>query len=163
MDARTKKIFKEFQERKSKYVGRMLKLTSRYVEEQVEKMWKERGFEDIRTGHIALIANIHPDGTSVNTLAEKAYTSKQAMSQILKELEEFGYVESTTDPEDKRAKVIKLTEKGIAFIELLLHCGKEIDKRFTKILGKEKMQQFTELQFELVSALYPTYCELMKK
>jgi DNA-binding MarR family transcriptional regulator len=163
MDAPTKKIYKEFMERKSGHIGRLIKLTSRYIEEELERMWKEAGFVDIRTTHLALLANIDPEGINVNTLAEKAFTSKQAMSQILKELEELGYVESLTDPDDKRAKLVRHTPKGITFIGEMIRCIKKIEKHFIKILGKEKMNQLIDIQQELITQLYPNSPNIIRK
>ncbi len=163
MDVKTKKIFKEYLQRKARFVGRLTKLIAKYMDEELEKMWRENGYNDIRILHLPVLVNVHPDGINVNALAEKARSSKQAISQILKELEEFGYVEMSTDPDDKRVKIVTFSEKGIGFISQMLGCAKELEKRFMKMLGKEKLHQLIELQYELVCNLYPNYDENIKK
>ena len=137
MDAKTKKIMKEFEQKRKKYVGKLSAMIHKYIYEQIEKVWQVNGFDDIRVGHLPLLTNIHPDGVSVNSLAEKAYITKQAISQILKELEESGYVETNADANDKRVKIVKLTGRGVAFISKLLECSKNIDNQFASIITRE--------------------------
>jgi hypothetical protein len=38
--------------------------------------------------------------------------SKQAMAQLVAHLEEHGYVERVPDPHDRRAKLVRTTERG---------------------------------------------------
>jgi DNA-binding MarR family transcriptional regulator len=159
MNGKNRKIFKKFENRKEKYIGRLSALLWKHHYASLEKMWQEKGFGDIRNGHLPLIFNIDPEGISVNILAEKALITKQAISQILKEVEELGYVESQPDEKDKRAKVVKLTQRGIDFIATMLECARVLEKNYIKIIGEEKLQQLTELQYELVKGLYPQLYE----
>jgi DNA-binding MarR family transcriptional regulator len=49
----------------------------------------------------------------VTELARRAQVTQQAMGKILKELERMGYVARDIDEGDKRAKEIRLTQRGI--------------------------------------------------
>jgi len=155
MDAKTKKLMKEFESKRIKNCGKLSGMIQKYIYAHIEKVWQESGFTDIRIGHLPLLSNINQAGVSVNSLAEMAYISKQAISQILKELEEMGYVESITNENDKRVRIVKLTDRGVCFIAKLFECIKNIEKQFASIIGKEKLNQLIEIQYELVCGLYP--------
>src|SRR5256885_4959440 len=74
----------------------------------------EHGYDDIRPGHGCVFGHIEPDGSRLTDLAARAGYSKQAVGEGTADLERMGYVERVPDPEDRRAKIIRLTEPGRA-------------------------------------------------
>jgi DNA-binding MarR family transcriptional regulator len=69
-------------------------------------------FEHFRTSHTLLLPHIDLRGTRLTILAERLGVSKQAVGQLVSELEEFGVLERRPDPEDGRAKLVCFTKKG---------------------------------------------------
>jgi DNA-binding MarR family transcriptional regulator len=53
-------------------------------------------------------------GARPSTLAQRAGITKQAISQLARELEARGYVEQVPDSTDTRAKIVRLTKRGLA-------------------------------------------------
>lgn len=72
----------------------------------------EEGHPAIRPGHGCVFRFIDVDGSRVTTMAERAGMSKQAVGEVVDDLEALGYVERIPDPADRRAKLIRLTERG---------------------------------------------------
>ena len=73
----------------------------------------EEGYADIREGYGCVFGFIDIDaGSRVTELAERSGLTKQAVSEVIPELEQLGYVTREPDPRDKRAKIVKLTPKG---------------------------------------------------
>jgi DNA-binding MarR family transcriptional regulator len=71
------------------------------------------GYGDIREGYGCVFGFIDIDaGSRVTELADRSGLTKQAVSEVIPELEELGYVTREPDPGDKRAKIVKLTPKG---------------------------------------------------
>ncbi len=73
----------------------------------------ERGFDDVRPGHGAVL--LHVDrraGSRLGELAGRAGITKQSMMQVIDDLEARGYVRRTPDPDDARAKLVTLTPQG---------------------------------------------------
>ena len=67
----------------------------------------------MRTTHSAVLANIDVEGgTRATVLAERASVTKQAIGEVVSDLEGKGLVHRVPDPEDGRAKLIRLTRKG---------------------------------------------------
>jgi DNA-binding MarR family transcriptional regulator len=52
------------------------------------------------------------DGTRITELARRAEITKQAVGQLVSDMERAGYVERFADPDDQRAKIVKLTQRG---------------------------------------------------
>ncbi|KAA1174102.1 MarR family transcriptional regulator [Marinobacter salinexigens] len=55
------------------------------------------------------------DGTSFNQLKEYLYVSRQNLDGVLKRMERDGHVIRIQDPQDRRARLVVLTESGRAF------------------------------------------------
>src|SRR5215210_5183089 len=75
---------------------------------------RERGFEHVREGHGCVFGFIDiENGSRLTDLAERAGLTKQAVGEAVTELERLGYLTRVPDPHDRRAKIIKLTERGV--------------------------------------------------
>lgn len=55
------------------------------------------------------------DGMLVGELADYLIVSRQNLDGVLKRLERYGYVERVTDPGDRRARQVRMTEAGVTF------------------------------------------------
>jgi DNA-binding MarR family transcriptional regulator len=77
---------------------------------------KELGVTTVQWAVLGALSDPRPTyGMSVGTLADFLVVSRQNLDGVLKRLERDGLVERVTDPEDKRARVVKLTRDGFAF------------------------------------------------
>ncbi len=92
--------------------------------------------------------NIDLNGTNNNDLAVRAKVTKQAMSKVIKELQELGYISSKTDPNDKRSTIFKLTSKGNNFIMCTRETVGELMDEYRKLMGRKN---FDGLLWQLVS------------
>jgi len=54
-------------------------------------------------------------GTSFHQLKEYLYVSRQSLDGVLKRMERDGHVVRIEDPEDRRARLVKLTDQGREF------------------------------------------------
>jgi DNA-binding MarR family transcriptional regulator len=69
---------------------------------------------DVRRAHVAVFEMLDPGGSRVADLARRARMSRQAMGELVDDLQHLGYVQRRADPSDGRAKLVVLTEKGQA-------------------------------------------------
>ncbi len=72
----------------------------------------ESGYGDIRPTHGCVFRFVHEDGMRLTELATFSGMTKQSIGEIVDDLAERGYVERFPDPDDRRAKLIRLTAKG---------------------------------------------------
>jgi DNA-binding MarR family transcriptional regulator len=77
-------------------------------------------------------------GTTVSLLAERARMTKQAMAELVRHLEDHGYVRRVPDPTDGRAKLVLPTDRGDEVIGLAQSLAPEIEERISALLGAER-------------------------
>jgi DNA-binding MarR family transcriptional regulator len=108
-------------------VGQLLMKCGRLFNDMgVEAMRNEMGFEGLRAAHTNLFPHIDLDGTRLTDLAKRVGISKQAVGQLVDELEEMGALERAPDPNDGRAKLICFAREG----------GKSVLLRGLAVLGE---------------------------
>jgi DNA-binding MarR family transcriptional regulator len=104
--------------------------------------WGTNVFYCLRDGGLRLVE-----------LAERTHTTKQAMGYTVNRLEEAGYVERVPDPNDGRAKVIRLTQRGWEMRRVADEIITEVEEECSRRLGEERMRQFEELLKEVSSVV----------
>jgi DNA-binding MarR family transcriptional regulator len=75
---------------------------------------RTRGFDDVRPAHGFAFARLAPGGATITQLAEHLDVTRQAAAQLVDELIAKGYVERRPHPDDARARLIVLTDRGWA-------------------------------------------------
>jgi DNA-binding MarR family transcriptional regulator len=111
------------------------------------------GHPDVRFAHGSVFQFLDDDGTRVGVLAERAQVSKQAMAQLVAHLEEHGYVERVPDPHDRRATLVRATERGREVFAIARAVTADVDARLRRRLGDAKVEQLRTLLQELDAAL----------
>ncbi|MFF0428440.1 MarR family winged helix-turn-helix transcriptional regulator [Streptomyces sp. NPDC004520] len=97
----------------------------------------EEGFEEIRFRHGSVFRFIDPDGTRLTALAERSGFTKQAIAEVVDELERHGYLERTPDPRDRRAKLIRLTDRGRAGQLAAARILGDMERMWARHLGQD--------------------------
>jgi len=112
-----------------------------------------RGHPQVRFPHGNVFQFLDDDGTRVGVLAERAGVTKQAMAQLVAHLEEHGYVERVVDPGDRRAKLVRATDRGREVFAVARELMAEVDERLRVRLGEAKLRRLRALLLELDEAL----------
>ncbi len=121
-------------------IGRLLLHAQRDFDAALNARLRERGYPDVRLAHSALFAHIDPEGTRSSELAERAGMTKQGMGQLVADLEKKGYVERVEDPEDGRARVVRLTKKGWRHVRDAREIIGEIEEAYARRLGDGRLE-----------------------
>ena len=115
---------------------------------------QERGFPDIRVAHSAVVRTIDAEkGSRVTTLAERAGMTKQSMAYLVDSLVELDYLEIVPDPEDKRAKLARLTRRGRKLVATAGALGAEYEGLLAGRIGVDEMAELRRLLTVVVDAL----------
>lgn len=149
MDKELKKQLEEFKAQKSRILGRLLSRAFRLVVDISSEHLVQAGYESYRLGHLILLVHVNVDGSTINELAAHIGISKQAVSKIVKELQEQGYVETEKHPDDARSVLVKITNKGARFTLEWKVCTQVIDARFQEILGADRLELLKDLLLDL--------------
>ena len=96
---------------KQRNLGNLLLRSARLVDALAFERWSA-GHPSIRRAHLQLMPHLDLAGTRITELARRAEISKQAVGQLVTDMEAGGYVERVPDPSDQRAKIVVLTKRG---------------------------------------------------
>jgi DNA-binding MarR family transcriptional regulator len=114
----------------------------------------ERGFAELRPAHGCVFGNIDATGARLTALADRSGLTKQSVGEAVADLEELGFVERVPDPEDGRAKIIRLTPHGADALAAAEEIFADIEARFAAEVGPERFDEFRETLTRL-AALAP--------
>ncbi|MGO1543917.1 MAG: MarR family winged helix-turn-helix transcriptional regulator [Gulosibacter sp.] len=121
----------------------------RSAENRIVDAVKGAGF-DVTLAQSRLLARIAPEGTRISELAEQAQITKQTATALVDRLESVGYVERVPDPEDGRARVVRLTDRALAEIAPIAIAEEErIEAEWREHLGEEEMRRLRSLLEQL--------------
>lgn len=98
-----------------------------------------RGFSDLRPAHGFAFARLAPAGATVTELAAHLGVTRQAASQLVDELISKGYVRREPHPDDARARLIALTERGWACTRAAEQAAADTVRGWAGILGDERL------------------------
>jgi DNA-binding MarR family transcriptional regulator len=72
---------------------------------------------------------------TLTELADLLAVTKQAAIKVVDDMERQGFVERTPDPSDRRAKVLRLTEKGKRVRKAALAASRRMESELRRDLG----------------------------
>jgi DNA-binding MarR family transcriptional regulator len=104
----------------------------------------ESGYAAIRPAHGCVFRFIDREGSRLTDLAERSGHTKQAVGEIVADLEGLGYLERVPDPDDGRAKLIRLTELGWEAEQAALAIFDDIERRWGEQVGEERVAMLRE-------------------
>ena len=93
-------------------LARLLLDALRAVEADVAQTLRDRSAE-LTPRQAAALLLLDRNGTRLTELATRAGVTKQAMMQLVDDLEAQGSVRRRADADDARAKVVQMTSKGM--------------------------------------------------
>ena len=129
----------EIQRIREAHLGRLLLQSARQHHQAVVDGMNALGFQ-IRATHASVIRHVHINGSRVTDVADRAGMTKQAVGQILIELERAGYVRCTIAPRDRRVKTVMFTDKGLRFAAAIGSAVKQADVDFARRIGRPRLR-----------------------
>jgi DNA-binding MarR family transcriptional regulator len=102
------------------------------------------GYDDLHPRHWVVLAYLDEDGIRATELARLSGRHKQIVGRLVDELEELGYVERQPDPEDRRAKLVVPTERGLDQLRLGDEIVAQIEARHASEIGGRNYAEFRD-------------------
>ncbi len=112
-------------------------------------------FADIRPTHGCIFRFVGGEGMRLTVLAEMAGMTKQSVGEIVDDLVARGYVKRIADPEDKRAKLICLTERGKRAQATGRALFAKVEEQWRERYGERRIQQLRKLLEEIAATEAP--------
>ena len=119
----------------------LLNAAERSLASRLEEGLRAAGFADLRAAHAQVFVAIDVEGSRLTDLAARAGMTKQAMGELVRYLEQHGYLDVAPDSRDRRAKLIRPTAHGWDAHEISTALVVENDRRLAERLGEQALRQ----------------------
>jgi DNA-binding MarR family transcriptional regulator len=110
----------------------------------VQQRVNAAGYGDVKSIHDCVFRYLNPDGTRLQELAARSQMAPQSIGWHVDELERLGYVERVPDASDRRAKLIRPTKHGLAFMATTKDALADIEKQWINAVGKDALTQLRD-------------------
>lgn len=124
------------------WAGALLRFCWQGVRAHIAEAATAAGYADLTRAHIALFRHPTLDGARPSRLASEVHLSKQAVNDLLGDLEKRGYIRREVDKADRRNRIIRLTRKGQKLESILSRAAQEADQMIKAQLGAQRFHTF---------------------
>jgi DNA-binding MarR family transcriptional regulator len=107
----------------------------------------------VRPAHTRLLPYISLAGSRTTEIAAKVGITKQAVGQLVDDLEQAGVVERSADPDDGRARLVRFTAHGRAALLHGLSALAELEGALATQMGPGQMDALHGALLALLGAL----------
>ncbi len=91
----------------------------------------------VGAAHIHITRHLAVEGSRLTDLARRAGMSKQAMGDLVDQCEAWGLVARERDPRDGRARRVRFTEAGLAWLRAFRDSVAQAEAEFRTEVGQE--------------------------
>lgn len=91
----------------------------------------------VSAAHIHITRHLELQGTRLTELAQRAGMSKQAMGDLVDQCEAWGLVTREPDARDARARLVKFTPTGLAWLQAFRDAVAQAEREFRVEVGAE--------------------------
>jgi DNA-binding MarR family transcriptional regulator len=93
--------------------------------------------EQVSAAHIHITRHLSLNGDRLTDLAERAGMAKQSMASLVDQCEAWGLVTREADPHDARARLVRFTPTGLAWLEAFRGAVAQAEAEFRAEVGSE--------------------------
>ena len=124
----------------------MLDLMRTYLwfDEQLRSRLAERGWGAVSRSQSLVLTHIANGVSRASRIAENLGVTRQAMSQLLSDMESRGLIELQPDPFDRRAQLVLFAPGGAAIREDAQQTLRELERDMEEALGSDRMRDLRE-------------------
>jgi DNA-binding MarR family transcriptional regulator len=133
-------------------IGALLRLALDEVRGRIYAGVVAEGFGDLLPAHVTMFRWPGPDGRRPSDVALEVGLSKQRMNDLLRDLERRGYLWLDRDPQDRRARIVRLTPRGVRLQEVAIAVHAKLEEEWAVLLGRARYGRLREALGDLVPA-----------
>jgi len=108
---------------------------ARVVADRLNDAVEQAGIEDMRTPFGFVIRALADRDRTLTEVADLLGVSKQAAIKVVDEMEARGFLERHPDRDDRRVKVLRLTDKGREVRRTALAASRAMERELRQALG----------------------------
>jgi DNA-binding MarR family transcriptional regulator len=126
------------------YVGSLTRLVHQWVLAHIYSCVVAAGYHDLGRAHVGMFRYPATDGLRPSELAERLQVTRQSVNDLLGDMERLGYLVRVPDPTDGRARVIRLTERGLQLDQVIYSAARSAEVAIAKLLGPARFAQLRD-------------------
>jgi DNA-binding MarR family transcriptional regulator len=126
-------------------IGELLREVRAALVDGVGQRVSAGGFGDVRANHDCVFSYLSPEGTRLAELATQSRMAPQSIVWHVDQLERLGYVERVPDPSDRRAKLIRPTKNGLAYMTSARDALADIEDKWVTALGSSGLTKLRDI------------------
>jgi DNA-binding MarR family transcriptional regulator len=130
-------------------IGPLLRVPLQEIRARMHREVVAAGYDDIGPAHFNVLQHPTPDGLRPSELAARGQMTKQAANRLIRHLEVRGYLTLESDPGDRRARIVRLTDKGWALIRTIRGVVEEVEGEWSERIGRGRFNKLRSLLREL--------------
>lgn len=125
-------------------VGALMRFGLHEIRSRIYAGVMAAGFDDVRPSHVTLFRWPGPDGRRPTEVAADVQISKQRVNDLLRDLEQRGYLHLEPAPDDSRARVIRLSGRGRRLHRVAVEAHAAIERKWAQAIGQERYRLLCE-------------------
>jgi DNA-binding MarR family transcriptional regulator len=136
-------------------VGSRMRLVWQWVRTRIYDGVVAAGYDDLNRSHIGVFRFPGIDGLRPSEVAQEMQITKQSVNELLGHLERLGYLVRELDPNDSRARIIRLTNAGRKLERAVLREARAAETEIAELVGPRRFAQLRTALDELVRLTNP--------
>jgi DNA-binding MarR family transcriptional regulator len=129
---------------KTPHIGQLVRDALGALEGRLLEKLRDSGVEGLRPTHNAVLRFLDEGGTRASELARRSGLTRQALTQIVDDLEDLGFVTRRDDPGDRRAKLVVYTDRGHKAFVVSRGIIAGLERDAERRLGRRRYAQLRE-------------------
>jgi DNA-binding MarR family transcriptional regulator len=129
-------------------LGALLRRPLRALTAHVAADLDRAGFTDLRPAHLVVFQHLDAAGSRLTDIAARAAMTKQSMGALVDDLAQWGYVSRVPDAQDRRARIVRRTQRGWAVERAARESVRVFEEAWTARVGEARMRQFRSVLVE---------------
>lgn len=120
--------------------GRLLNNALRRFEDRVLDLLAESGYPQARRTHVNLTRHLDLEGTRITELARRAAMTNAAMTELIDQCVQLGWVRRESDPADKRVRIVSFTSRGLQWLDAFGRAVQQAQQEMDEVIGQTRLQ-----------------------
>lgn len=127
-------------------------LAGRLLDRRVRPAFEDERWQGLRQSHLRLLHLLPEEGATITEHAAALRMTKQGCGQLVRRLEELGYVATAPDADDRRVRRVRRTRTGDEVVAAVAARFREIEAEMADLVGPRRYATFRAVLEELGSA-----------
>lgn len=131
------------------WVGSLLRRAWERIRDRIHAGIIEAGYADLSRAHVGMFRFESLDGQRPTRIADQMNVTKQSVNDLLRDLERRGYLVLRADPEDSRARLVRLTARGRRLDAAVRAEARAAERELAAVLGVGRFNAMRDALFAL--------------